>query len=91
MKRLVIASLALCCALTPSLAPAQTDPGEMAANMDEMVVTATRTEQPMKDVPGRVAVITRQELKDLPVQTVDEALSYISGVHVERPSGVYSF
>ncbi len=91
MKRLVIASLALCCALAPSLAPAQTDPGEMAANMDEMVVTATRTEQPMKDVPGRVAIITRQELKDLPVQTVDEALSYISGVHVERPSGNYSF
>ncbi|BAH76254.1 TonB-dependent receptor [Solidesulfovibrio magneticus] len=91
MKRLVIASLALCCALAPSLAPAQTDPGEMAANMEEVVVTATRTEQPMKDVPGRVAIITRQELKDLPIQTVDEALSYISGVHVERPSGIYSF
>ena len=56
-----------------------------------MVVTATRTEEPLKEIPGRVEVITREQLKEMPVQTVDEALSYISGVHQERSSGLDSF
>ncbi|WP_428565313.1 MAG: TonB-dependent receptor [Solidesulfovibrio sp. DCME] len=90
MKRLV-SLLVVCCCLAPALAAGQAAPEEVSASLDDMVVTATRTEQPLKEVPGRVAVITRQELKDLPVQTVDEALSYISGAHVERPSGIYSF
>ena len=59
--------------------------------MEDMVVTATRTEEPAKEFPGRVEVITREQLKEMPVQTVDEALSYISGVHQERTSGTNSF
>lgn len=87
---LAMVSLVVLC-LTPALSAAQPAEGDNDATMDDMVVTATRTEQPMKDVPGRVTVITRQELKDMPVQTVDEALSYISGAHLERPSGIFSF
>ena len=90
MKRFIALSL-LALSLAPTLAFAQGGEGDADAKMDDMVVTATRTEQPLKEVPGRVAVITRQELKDMPVQTVDEALSYISGAHVERPSGIFSF
>ncbi len=59
---------------------------EAQAEMEDMVVTATRTEEPLKTIPGRVEVITREEIKDLPVQTVDEALSYVSGVQVNRQS-----
>jgi len=59
-----------------------------AAQLDDMVVTATRTEEPLKEIPGRVEVITQTQLKEMPVQTVDEALSYISGIHQERSYGV---
>jgi len=92
MKRFLVVSSVLAMCLAPLAAFAQGGEGDnVDAKMDDMVVTATRTEQPLKEVPGRVAVITRQELKDMPVQTVDEALSYISGAHVERPSGIFSF
>ena len=88
MKRFLVVSSVLAMCLAPLAAFAQGGEGD---NVDAKMVTATRTEQPLKEVPGRVAVITRQELKDMPVQTVDEALSYISGAHVERPSGIFSF
>jgi iron complex outermembrane receptor protein len=84
---LVLATLAL---PSWSLAAGSGTQGE-AAKMDDMVVTATRTEEPLKEVPGRIEVITREQLKEMPVQTVDEALSYISGAHQERTSGLDSF
>lgn len=58
--------------------------------MQDMVITATRTEEPLKDIPGRVEVINREQLKEMPVETVDQALSYISGVHQERSYGLTS-
>lgn len=61
-----------------------------SSKMDDMVVTATRTEEPLKDIPGRIEVITQEQIQQMPVQTVDEALSYISGVHQERSYGVTS-
>ncbi|EFL51494.1 TonB-dependent receptor plug [Solidesulfovibrio fructosivorans JJ]] len=90
MKRFMVMAFVAGLCLTPSLSAGQQS-GEADTQMSDMVVTATRTEQPMKDVPGRVVVITRRELKEMPVQTVDEALSYVSGAHVYRPSGVFSF
>ena len=89
MKRLLIAT---CCALLtlPTTARAQGKGGDAMA-MDDMVVTATRTEEPLKSIPGRVEVITKSQLDEMPVQTVDEALSYISGAHLERPNGPNSF
>ncbi len=92
MKRLVVLLLPVILSL-PSLVCAQrTDTaGEAAAKMEDMVVTATRTEEPLKEIPGRVEVITKKELDEMPVQTVDEALSYISGAQSTRWSGIYSF
>ncbi len=89
MKRLLIAT---CCALLtlPTMAWGQGKGGDAVA-MDDMVVTATRTEEPLKSIPGRVEVITKSQLDEMPVQTVDEALSYISGAHLERPNGPNSF
>lgn len=92
MKRLLLTALFTALILPAHIAAAQ-DNAQKAAitQMDDMVVTATRTAEPIKDIPGRVAVITREQIKEMPVQTVDEALSYISGVHQERQNGPTSF
>ncbi|MHC1713474.1 MAG: TonB-dependent receptor [Solidesulfovibrio sp.] len=93
MRRLLVVTIVGLLALPLPLwaaDKANTD-AEGQAKMDDMVVTATRTEEPLKDIPGRVEVITRTQLDQMPVQTVDEALSYISGAHSERPNGVNSF
>jgi len=92
MKRLVILMLSLLLAVPGSLwAQEATDKADASATtMQDMVVTATRTEQPLKDIPGRIEVISRAQLKQLPVETVDDALSYLPGVHVERTYGMTS-
>jgi len=92
MKRLVILMVSLLLAVPGSLwAQGATDKADASATtMQDMVVTATRTEQPLKDIPGRIEVISRAQLKQLPVETVDDALSYLPGVHVERAYGMTS-
>ena len=87
----VLAFTAILALPLPLLAAPPEKGGPANHEMDEMVVTATRTEEPLKSIPGRVEVITREDLKEMPVQTVDEALSYISGAHMERTNGPYSF
>ncbi len=93
MKRLVVVAMAVLLSWPVSLwAREKNDAaGEGQAAMEDMVVTATRTEEPLKSIPGRVEVITSEELKQMPVQTVDQAISYISGAHLERPNGPVTF
>jgi len=93
MKRLFVMffTAALCLPIQNRLVSIAAAADTSSTQMEDMVVTATRTEEPAKEFPGRVDVITREQLKEMPVQTVDEALSYIAGVHQERTSGTNSF
>ncbi|MGD9609410.1 MAG: TonB-dependent receptor [Desulfovibrionaceae bacterium] len=93
MKRLVVMFFmaALCLPIQNRLVFIAAAADASSTQMEDMVVTATRTEEPAKEFPGRVEVITREQIKEMPVQTVDEALSYLSGVHQERTSGTNSF
>ncbi|MDR2006204.1 MAG: TonB-dependent receptor [Acidaminococcales bacterium] len=50
----------------------------------EVVVTATRTEQEVKETPSSVQVITRQEIETLGAQTVRDALALAVGVDAKR-------
>jgi len=93
MKRLVVMFFmaALCLPIQNRLVSIAAAAEASSTQMEDMVVTATRTEEPAKEFPGRVEVITREQLEQMPVQSVDEALSYLSGVHQERTSGTNSF
>lgn len=55
--------------------------------MEEMVVTATKTAKDSADAPATVSVVTRQEIEAMNVQSVDEALKYLPGIHTNRPGG----
>jgi len=59
-----------------------------AMEMEEMVVTATRTEREIDNVPASVTVITREEMKKYHIQTVDEALKYEAGIYFKRKKGL---
>jgi outer membrane receptor for ferrienterochelin and colicins len=49
------------------------------------VVTSTKTERTIDEVPVMVEVITREELEAANVQTIQDALNYVTGV--KSPSG----
>jgi len=61
-----------------------------ATTMDQVVVTATRTDNDIMNTPVRVHVLTPKVLSTIPMQSVDDALKYTAGVNVSRPFGSFS-
>lgn len=78
MKRLTV--IAGVCALSLS---AMAETNQQTNKSDEIIVTATRTEQEIKDTSGNVTVITAQEIKESNAHTVDETLKYQSGLDIQ--------
>lgn len=60
--------------------------------LGEIVVTATRTERTIEEVPGRIEVITKEEIDQYrgSGSKVDDILRNVSGLAVVRGNGVYS-
>ncbi len=59
-------------------------PAKDTATMEEIVVTATRTEKEISDAPASVSVVTKEEIKKRDIRSVDEALNTIPGVFNPR-------
>jgi outer membrane receptor protein involved in Fe transport len=59
-------------------------------DLDEVVITATKTENMARDIPNRINIISSYQIKALPVQFTDEYLQYLPGVNVNRPFGIFS-
>ena len=55
-----------------------------------MVVTATRTEREISDVPASVSVITEEDIKDSTAKSVDELLQGKAGLYVVHGMGAMS-
>jgi len=59
-------------------------------DLDEIVVTATRTENVAREIPTRINIVNSYQVKALPVQYTDEYLQYLPSVNVSRPFGIFS-
>jgi outer membrane cobalamin receptor len=57
--------------------------------LDKIVVSATKTPHTLGDVPVAAEVITREELLEKNVRTVQEALEKTTGLSIESNSGSY--
>ena len=55
--------------------------------LDEVVVTATRTEKSLENVPGDVHVVTKEQIEKRNIKTIDEALDTTAGVFDRRGKG----
>ena len=58
------------------------------AKLEEIVVTATRTETSVESAPASVSVVTKEEIELKAPKTIDQALNDISGVFVRRGKGL---
>ena len=56
-------------------------------NLDEIMVTATRTEQAVEDAPGSVDVITRKEIEKKHAITAIDVLNTTAGIATNPPTG----
>lgn len=74
--------------LTPlSPALAAEDEG-LSFDLDQIVVTATKTEKKVRDVPAAVEVITKEEMEKRNIKRVDDALKTIPGVYFDQKKGM---
>jgi vitamin B12 transporter len=78
-----VAACALACALAVPMASAQTAP----VTLDEVLVTATRTEQPLADTLPSATVITRREIEASQSYGLIELLGRQAGVEFARTGG----
>lgn len=65
-------------------------PGPVSAPtalLDPVVVTATRTQAPLSDVPQTVTVITREDIEESKVDTVSDLLRQAAGLEVVQSGG----
>jgi iron complex outermembrane recepter protein len=75
------------CLLGPGMGFAEDSQSEMM-QLEEVVVTATRTEKVLEDAPASVSVITQEDLAKQNVKTLDEALRVTPGLYAKRTKGM---
>ncbi len=63
---------------------------EKMQGLDEVVVTATRSENRISDIPGRIEMISPEKLRLTVSQSIDEVLALLPGVTVSRSFGLFS-
>ena len=59
-----------------------------AVELEKTVVTATRTETPIENLPVSVTVITKDDIAKMHAKTVDDVLNKVAGVRVKRTKGL---
>lgn len=73
-----------------ALAPAGAAIAESSARVDKIIVGATKTPHTLGDVPVAADVVTREELQERNVRTVQEALENVTGMAVEAVASMYN-
>lgn len=63
---------------------AQTTDSADTTALGDVVVTATRTAQSIRDVPAAVTVVSREAIEKSPASTVDQLLQGVPGVYAAR-------
>ncbi len=66
---------------------AKSDPKD-SVSLEEIVVTATRTEIDVASTPGDVHVVTKKDIEQRNIKSVDEALNTMPGVFNRRGKGL---
>jgi vitamin B12 transporter len=87
MKKLLFSSLLLTGVNSPLL-HAQTDPAQNTVDLPEMVVTATRSEIPKKQLSAASTVYTRKDIERLQVKTFPELLRGTTGLDMTQIGGL---
>ncbi|MFH1953212.1 MAG: TonB-dependent receptor [Pseudomonadota bacterium] len=83
MTLLVVLLLAL-----PQFIWAEEEKEEEVFELGDVVVTATKTEERVEDLPVAVSVITAEDIKRENIQNLDEALRHVTGAYAKRQSSI---
>lgn len=82
--------LLLFLAVTRLPAQEQDTAAGMRVTLDEVVVTATRTNRRLQDIPAQVRSISAKEIESIPFSNIDDILRLAANVNVNRSWGIFS-
>ena len=81
MKRLIINTFVLIFLSIPIVWAQEFKKKPKEVEIGKVVITATRTERPVKDVPNSVTIITKEEIEATSARYVDDLLRNMVGVN----------
>jgi len=55
-----------------------------AVGLDEIIIEGNRIQVPFSQITRDIQVITRQQIEELPVKSLNEILSYVSGIEIKQ-------
>jgi iron complex outermembrane receptor protein len=88
MKNRITAAIAVISLVMPSVAmQAHAADKQGKTSLDEVVVTATKTDKDTAEAPAAVSVVKAKDIETMNVQSPDEALKYLPGAYATRVSG----
>ncbi len=58
--------------------------------LEETVITATRTKRNIDEIPASVRLITAEQIIEMPSETVDDLLRTEASINVDRKNGIFS-
>lgn len=61
-----------------------------SAELAGTVITATRTARNIIEIPASVRLITAEQIKDMPLNTIDDLLLTEASINVDRKNGIFS-
>lgn len=79
----LLSLLGVICCSDAGLAQGQDNMLEDITELDDVVVTGTRTEKKLSEVPVRTELVKRQEIEETAALTLADAVEFTSGVRVE--------
>ncbi len=74
----------ICCGIVLCGPGARAEDMENKTNLDEMVVTATKTEKYIQDIPASVSVVTGDDIAARNVNSITQALQMLPGVFMDQ-------
>ena len=83
-KKRLILGLLLSLSMGFRLGVASAEDSLQTFELDEMVVTATRTMKEIRQVPSSVSVVTAEDIKQKNITSVTEALQTLPGVYLSK-------
>ncbi|MFQ5849214.1 MAG: TonB-dependent receptor plug domain-containing protein, partial [Candidatus Binatia bacterium] len=57
---------------------------EEVFRLEEITVTATKTERDIFDTPGEVSIVTLEEIERVQAQSLDDVVRYLPGVEIDK-------
>ena len=82
MKALLLATASLAVTLPVFAAPAASETEIAAASAEEVIVTATRSERSLADIPVSAQLVTETEIKSTPAFALDDVLRTVPAVNL---------